>query len=288
MADAGPSERERAHAPAQLSVADAWRLLNAEQRAAAVGAVLLIVSTFGPFSFVEAAIVITGVGVLVLLRKRAEGREFHIPFGDGTVIAAAGVWSALLILVRLFDRPFGQGLLALVCAAILVLAGGRERAKRPMDDLPGATRDRDRDWLAASAPAASPSEPRRPRPPSRPDWSAGQRPPPRYSPRAAKPTPGEAPDRLWREPGGDDAGVAPADPPEWTPDSPEPPGERTAGGLHRTAGPAPPPAPPPPPPDGEETRQLFDERDPQTPAPEHPTGAPEPDAPPRRPQERPG
>ena len=30
-----------------------WRRLNFEQRVAAVGAVLLIVSTFGPFSFVE-------------------------------------------------------------------------------------------------------------------------------------------------------------------------------------------------------------------------------------------
>jgi hypothetical protein len=32
-----------------------FRLLNAEQRAAAVGAILLAVSTFGPFSFVEAS-----------------------------------------------------------------------------------------------------------------------------------------------------------------------------------------------------------------------------------------
>jgi hypothetical protein len=119
-----------------LGLAETWRRLNAEQRAAAVGAVLLIVSTFGPFSFVEAAMVLIGLAVLVLLRKRAEGREFHLPFGDGTVIAAAGVWAGLLILVRLFDRPAGQGLLALVCAAILVLAGIRERAKRPPDDLP--------------------------------------------------------------------------------------------------------------------------------------------------------
>jgi hypothetical protein len=117
-------------------LAGAWRRLNPEQRAAAVGAVLLIVSTFGPFSFVEAGIVLVGGGVLVLLKKRADGALFHLPFGDGTVIAAAGAWSALLILARLFDRPLGQGLLALVCAAILVLAGLRERAKRPADDLP--------------------------------------------------------------------------------------------------------------------------------------------------------
>ena len=52
------------------------------------------------------------------------------------MIAVSGVWSGVLILIRLFDRPIGQGLLALACAAILVLAGLRERAKRPMDDLP--------------------------------------------------------------------------------------------------------------------------------------------------------
>jgi hypothetical protein len=85
---------------------------------------------------VEGAIVLTGAGVLFLLRRRAEGKLFHVPFGDGTVIAAAGAWAGLLILVRLFDRPLGQGLLALVCAAIVALAGIRERAKRPPDDLP--------------------------------------------------------------------------------------------------------------------------------------------------------
>ena len=119
-----------------LAVGETWRRLNLEQRAAGVGSVLLIVSTLGSFSFVEVAIIVVALAVLLLLRKRAEGREFHIPFGDGTMIAVAGVWSGLLILIRLFDRPVGQGLLALACAAILVLAGLRERAKRPMDDVP--------------------------------------------------------------------------------------------------------------------------------------------------------
>jgi hypothetical protein len=133
MADASRSELPQRVA---LGVAGTWRKLNFEQRVAAVAAVLLIVSTFGPFSFVEAAIVLIGLAVLVLLRKRAENREFHVPFGDGSVIAAAGAWSALLILIRILDRPLGQGLLALVCAAALILAGVAERRKRPPDDLP--------------------------------------------------------------------------------------------------------------------------------------------------------
>jgi hypothetical protein len=130
-----------------------FRLLNAEQRAAAVGAVLLAVSTFGPFSFVEAAELLIVVGVLALLRARALGKRFHLPFGDGTAIAAAGVWAGALIVVRLFDRPLGQNLLALACAAILVLAGLREKAKRPPDDLP--------------AEHQTPPIRRRPRPPRR-------------------------------------------------------------------------------------------------------------------------
>jgi hypothetical protein len=119
-------------------LARTFRLLGFEQRVAAVGAVLLAVSTFGPFSFVELAEIAIAIAVLALLRARALGKEFHLPFGDGTVVAAAGVWAGLLILIRLFDRPLGQNLLALVCAAILVFAGALERAKRPADDLPPA------------------------------------------------------------------------------------------------------------------------------------------------------
>jgi hypothetical protein len=119
-------------------IARTFGLLNFEQKVAAVGALLLAVSTFGPFSFVELAEILTAVGVLALLRARALGKTFHLPFGDGTVIAAAGVWAGLLIVVRLFDRPLGQNLLALVCAAILVIAGISERAKHPADDLPPA------------------------------------------------------------------------------------------------------------------------------------------------------
>jgi hypothetical protein len=112
-----------------------FRALNPEQRVAAVGALLLVVSTFGPFSFIEAAEVLLALAVLALLRARALGRRFHLPLGDGTAIAAAGLWAAILIVVRLFDRPLGQNLLALACCAILAAAGIRERAKRPADDL---------------------------------------------------------------------------------------------------------------------------------------------------------
>jgi hypothetical protein len=153
-----------------------FRLLNFEQRVAAVGALLLIVSTFGPFSFVELAEVLVAVGVLALLRARALGKAFHLPFGDGTVIAAAGFWAGLLIVVRLFDRPLGQNFLALVCAGILVLAGARERAKRPPDDLPAEERP---------APAPSPVAPRRR--PTTDTTETKTLPPPEFEPYRAEP-----------------------------------------------------------------------------------------------------
>jgi hypothetical protein len=141
----------------------AWRVLGSEQRVAAVGSILLIVSTFGPFSWVEAAEILTAIGVLLLLKRRADGVPFHLPFGDGTAIAAAGAWSGLLILIRLFDRPLGQNLLALACAALIVGAGLRERAKRPMDDIPEETvriprraADAQTDWLESDAAATKP------------------------------------------------------------------------------------------------------------------------------------
>ena len=126
-------------ADARSRVADSatrsFRRLGFEQRVAGVSALLLLVSTLGPFSFIEAAQVLVAVAVLALLRARADGKSFHLPFGDGALTAAAGAWAGLLILPRLFDRPLGQNLLALACAAIMVFAGLREHVKRPRDDL---------------------------------------------------------------------------------------------------------------------------------------------------------
>ena len=118
------------------------------------GALLLIVSTLGPFSFVEAAEVLIAIGVIVLLGARADGRGFQLPIRDGTVVMAAGAWAALLIVVRLLDRPLGQNLLALGCAAILVVAGISLRTKEPAPDRRRARepeQDEDpTDWLGGS------------------------------------------------------------------------------------------------------------------------------------------
>jgi len=110
---------------------DAWRALDAERRLATVASLGLFVSMFLPwyqqnavvdaiktaplqsrnldafqvFSFVEAAVLLVAVALLYMLFARADGREFHLPGGDGTVVLVAGAWTALLLIFRLFDKP---------------------------------------------------------------------------------------------------------------------------------------------------------------------------------------
>lgn len=147
-----------------------------------MGAVLLAVSTFGPFSFVELGELLVAAGVLALLFARAERKRFDLPFADGTLIAAAGIWAGALIVARLFERPLGQNLLALACAAVLFLAGARERAKHaPGDQAPAAP--------ASSTPSARPRP--RPRPPGPGPVSSSEAateplPPPEFEPYRAE------------------------------------------------------------------------------------------------------
>lgn len=132
----------------------AWRALAPESRLAAVAALALFVTmllpwytvqgrivdksvtAFGAFSFVEAAVLLVAIAVLALLFARAEGRAFHLPGGDGSVVMAAGGWVALLLVWRLFDKPDAAGALvgvqwgifvALATAGLLVYAGSRMR-----------------------------------------------------------------------------------------------------------------------------------------------------------------
>ncbi|MEA2347486.1 MAG: hypothetical protein QOG62_1273 [Thermoleophilaceae bacterium] len=151
------------------AVRNIWRALSPEQRVAGVGAVLLIVSTFGPFSFVEGAEILVALAILLLIFRRAQGRRFHLPFGDGTIIALGGVWCTLLVLVRLFNRPFAQAVFALGCCALIFAAGVRERTKRPADDMP-STRG-EPTWLDDDPPGFGRGASRR-RPPREEDLTA--------------------------------------------------------------------------------------------------------------------
>jgi hypothetical protein len=150
-------------------IVGAWGVLDAERRIAALSACGLFVSMFLPwyqqnavvnapraaplqsrnldafqvFSFVEAAVLLVALSLLYMLYNRAQGREFHLPGGDGTVVLAAGGWTALLLIFRLFDKPgiSSHGIagnvgvqwgifFALAAAGMVVYSGSRMRAQR--------------------------------------------------------------------------------------------------------------------------------------------------------------
>lgn len=104
------------------------------------------------FSFVEAAVLLAAAGVVTLLFQRAKGRAFHVPGGDGWVVTAAGFWTCVLVIWRIFDKQGGTAhgqnattygiewgiFVALAVAALLTYAGSRIRAAhQPEPPLPG-------------------------------------------------------------------------------------------------------------------------------------------------------
>jgi hypothetical protein len=176
----------------------AWRALPHESRLAAFASLALFVTLFlpwyqvtliasaktklesasatitgwGAFSFVEAAVLLVAAAVLILLFQRAEGRAFHLPGGDGGVITAAGLWTCVLIVWRIFDKQGATTngpsattsgvewgiFIALAAAAFLAYSGSRVRAAhRPEPPLPGE----DTAPAGSSAAATAARSPRR-------------------------------------------------------------------------------------------------------------------------------
>jgi len=121
------------------NIATAWRNLGAAQRRVAIAALLLLATMFLPwysktsvassssllgsgsiskteskvkaittFTFVEAAIFLVAVGVLYLMYARGRRRGFHLPFGDGNIVTAAGGWATFLVFYRFVDQPSGN------------------------------------------------------------------------------------------------------------------------------------------------------------------------------------
>ena len=209
----GAGDRDPAESRSTGSgLAHAWGALDRDRRLAAVAAVALFATMFLPwyqqnavvtarraaplvsrnlnafavFSFVEAAVLLVAISVLFLLYARAEGGRFQLPGGDGTVVLAAGLWSALLLVLRLFDKPgitqhgvaanvgVQWGIFfALAAAGLLAYAGSRMRAgQRPEPPL-----------VRRSEAPRRPSPPRGPEEPPEPGWG---RPPSARSPATAE------------------------------------------------------------------------------------------------------
>jgi len=156
-------------------LARAWQAMEPERRFAALASVGLFISMFLPwyqqnavvsapktvplqsqnldafqvFSFVEAAVLLVAVALIYMLFARAEGREFNMPGGDGTIVFAAGAWTGALLIFRLFDKPSigGRGVagnvgvqwgifFALAAAGLIAYSGSRMRAAARGGHLP--------------------------------------------------------------------------------------------------------------------------------------------------------
>ena len=193
-----------------------WRALSSEQRLAAIAAFALLLSmllpwydetvvnngklehinktAFGVYSFVEAAIFVVVVGVLVLLWARAERKAFHLPGGDGTVIMGAGLWVMFLIFYRQLDKPNGrnEGLIrtsigvewgifvAFLLGALLAYAGYRLRAAHVPEPVVDDAPPPEAETVPAPAAADAPEGPEAEAPDTEPTVVARrrQRPPP--------------------------------------------------------------------------------------------------------------
>lgn len=175
---AGGQRQRRAPASRRGTVARvraAWRELFADQRLAALAALGLVASMFLPWyqktgfavarggaekvedsliafeswGFVEASILLVALAVLLLLFLRGERRAFHLPFGDGIVIAAGGLWVMFLVFYRQVDKPGGDEsgtlkttvgvswgiFVAFLLGALLAYAGWRIHAHRRPEPL---------------------------------------------------------------------------------------------------------------------------------------------------------
>ncbi|HWX51913.1 MAG TPA: hypothetical protein VNY34_01390 [Solirubrobacteraceae bacterium] len=192
-------------------LAHAWRAMEPDQRIASIASIALLVTmflpwyslqsvsktgisshsinAFGDLSFVEAAVFLVAASVLVMMIACVEGRQFHLPGGDGTIVMVAGAWAAVLIFYRVFSRPAGHGypvgiewgfFLAFVAAGALTYAGWRMRGMERPEPPASAPRPRRR------APSAGESRGQEPRPPREQAAGRAQAPPP-----AQKPEPSE-------------------------------------------------------------------------------------------------
>jgi hypothetical protein len=234
-------------------LANAWRAMEPERRLAVVAALAMLVtmffpwyglqslnrktgaiyshniSAFGDVSFVEAAVFLVAAAVIAMLLARAEGRQFHMPGGDGTIVMIAGGWASLLIFYRVFSRPDGNGypvgiewgfFLAFVAAGSLALAGWRMRAgERPEPPLRSSRRPPRRTPVdpdgpvsasrstrplrglpapvpARAAPVEQAAERERPRFPPAPAGTRPASPPTRASTPAPAPARGATPEQL--------------------------------------------------------------------------------------------
>ena len=137
-------------------MSDSFRALGANDRLALAGIGIVAVSLLLPWhgvmtgdyvktpasslGFIEVAIVLTLAAGAYLLARAARDQPLPAPLHIGTMLAVTGVWTAVLIAYRIFDRPdftefpgervaLRYGIFIAFAGAALIVVGGLRRRR---------------------------------------------------------------------------------------------------------------------------------------------------------------
>ena len=131
-------------------------------------------SGFASFGWAEAALIITLLAALTLLVQGGRGHRPPLPLHEGTLLAVAGLWSALIVVVLMLDRPvtfigglpahydLGYGIFVALGGSVLLAIAGLLIRRRELLRERGRSRRLSRREEAARGPSAA-SPPRSPR-----------------------------------------------------------------------------------------------------------------------------
>lgn len=105
-----------------------FRRLDGWRRMALAGCVVIAIGSllsFPDFGWIEGAQLLVAVSSLRMIARYVESHPFATPFADGTLLAAGGIWAALIALGNaFFDKadPRSEIVVVIGCA-LLFLAG---------------------------------------------------------------------------------------------------------------------------------------------------------------------
>ncbi|MFY9487980.1 MAG: hypothetical protein WAP35_04695 [Solirubrobacterales bacterium] len=108
-----------------------FRALENARRAALAGAITIgvtAISGFPDFGWLEASQLLLALSALRVVARQLEEAPFPSPFHDGTLLAAAGIWTVVVTVFNAIDgSPGGTNAIVILGGLLLLLAGLRMR-----------------------------------------------------------------------------------------------------------------------------------------------------------------